>query len=209
MVRNIRVWVAAAALIGAVAGQAWAADSAAPSIDELKKKYERPKDIPYPPENPYSEAKMILGKTLYFDPRISAAGIVSCATCHNPSFSWGDGLATATGAGQKKLGRKSPTVLNLAWDHEAKAYMWDGRKANLEEQALGPIESDVEMNMTSGLLLPNLKAIKEYKPLFEAAFPDDKDPINMPNIGKAIATYERTIVSGANVIIFVINRSLV
>ena len=74
--------------------------------------------------------------------------------------------------------------------------MWDGRKSSLEEQALGPIQADVEMNMKIEQLIERLNEIEGYKPLFKAAFADDKDPVNAENLAKAIATYERTIVSG-------------
>lgn len=164
-------------------------------LKEMMAEYERPSDIPFPEENPYSKEKEILGKILYFDPRLSKSGTQSCATCHNPSLSWGDGMGLGVGHGHKKLGRKTPTILNLAWDHEAEAYMWDGRKENLEEQALGPIEADVEMNMNLNELIARLKNIKGYHPLFKAAFPDTPNPITKENIGMAIATYERTVVS--------------
>lgn len=166
------------------------------TLHSLKELYIRPKDIPFPEENPYTKEKEVLGKFLYFDPRLSASGTQSCATCHNPSFGWEDGMALGTGHAHKKLGRSSPTILNLAWDHEAEAYMWDGRKTSLEDQALGPIGADVEMNMALEQLLTILKGIKGYEPYFRAAFPNDPDPITKENIAKAIATYERTVVSG-------------
>lgn len=178
---------------------AFAANDLSPAaLKELKAEYARPAkgDIPFPEENPYTKEKEKLGKILYFDPRLSASGTQSCGTCHNPSFSWGDGMGLGTGHGHKKLGRKSPTILNLAWDHEAEAYMWDGRKSSLEDQALGPIEAGVEMNMAIEKLLNLIASYKEYPPLFKAAFPGEKDPINAKNIAKAIATYERTVVSG-------------
>ncbi len=105
-------------------------------------------------------------------------------------------MGLGVGHGHKKLGRKSPTILNLAWDHEAESYMWDGRKSSLEEQALGPIQAGVEMNMAMDKLLSNLEGIEGYTPMFEAAFPGEDAPLTPENIGKAIATYERTVVSG-------------
>lgn len=174
---------------------AFAAEAGQPDIATLKKQYERPKDIPYPDDNPYSDAKAALGKILYFDPRISASGTQSCATCHNPSFSWTDGMGLGVGNGHKQLGRKSPTILNLAWDNETQAYMWDGRKISLEDQATGPMFSPAEMGTESAVLLGKLRTIEGYKPLFEAAFPGDKDLVTEQNLSKAIATYERTIVS--------------
>lgn len=165
-------------------------------LTKLKAAYARPAEIPYPKENPFSQEKADLGKVLYFDPRLSASGTQSCATCHNPSFSWGDGMGLGTGDGHKKLGRKSPTILNLAWDHEAEAYMWDGRKTSLEDQALGPITADKEMNMAIDNLIGHLKEIKGYEPMFKAAFPSEADPLKAENIAKAIATYERGVISG-------------
>jgi cytochrome c peroxidase len=165
-------------------------------IAALKRLYERPKDIPYPADDPYSKAKAVLGKTLFFDPRISASGTQSCATCHNPAFSWSDGMGLAVGSGHKRLGRKSPTILNLAWDQEAESYMWDGRKVSLEDQATGPMFSAAEMGTEPNILLAKLKSIPSYQPLFNAAFPDVQDPITADYISKAIATYERTVISG-------------
>ena len=91
----------------------------------------------------------------------------------------------------KRLGRRSPTIINAAY---GVIFMWDGRADSLEEQALGPIQADVEMAMPLEELLKRLKAINEYPPLFEAAFPGKG--ITAENIGKAIATYERTVISG-------------
>jgi cytochrome c peroxidase len=96
------------------------------------------------------------------------------------------------GAGAKILGRHTPTILNLAW---TEPLMWDGRKETLEDQALGPIEAAVEMNMPVAKVVERLRAIDGYRPLFAAAFPDRKGEISGETIGMAIATFERTIVS--------------
>jgi cytochrome c peroxidase len=133
-----------------------------------------------------------LGNMLFFDPRLSGSGMQSCATCHNPAFGWEDGMALGTGHEHKKLKRATPTVENLAWDE---LYFWDGRAESLEAQTLIPIESDVEMHMTKEKMINMLEDIKEYKPLFEKAFPGESDPINENNVAKAIATFERGIVS--------------
>ena len=117
---------------------------AAPGTDALKKLYARPATIPFPKENPYTPEKAALGKKLYFDTRLSVSSAQSCASCHSPSLGWGDGLAVGVGHGMNKLGRHSPTVVNAAW---GAIFMWDGRLPNLEEQALGPIQSPGEMNM--------------------------------------------------------------
>ncbi len=163
-----------------------------PDIHTLMAEYERPSWIPFPEENPHSQAKEALGRALYFDPRLSRSNMQSCASCHNPSFAWGDGLPKGVGDRMNQLGRRSPTILNSAW---AEAFMWDGRFETLEEQALGPIQSGVEMNMSMVDLLPKLQAIAEYRDMFAAAFGGSPE-ITAEKIAMAIATYERTVVSG-------------
>src|SRR5215216_986814 len=163
----------------------------AASIEELKAEYRRPESIPFPKDNPYTVEKAGLGKKLYFDSRLSAANLLSCASCHSPAYGWGDGQPRGVGHGMKQLGRRSPTIVNAAF---GEIFMWDGRAGSLEEQALGPIKADVEMNMPIEQLLARLKAIPEYGPLFQAAFPNGG--ITGESIAKAIATYERTVVSG-------------
>jgi cytochrome c peroxidase len=162
-----------------------------PTIDQLRVEYRRPKFIPFPKDNPYTLEKASLGKKLFFDTRLSAANLLSCATCHNPAYGFGDGQPTGVGHGMKALGRRSPTIINAAY---GLVFMWDGRAGSLEEQALGPIRADVEMNLPLDQLLERLKSIPEYGPLFEAAFPNQG--IVPDAIAKAIATYERTVVSG-------------
>jgi len=161
------------------------------SLAALKAAYRRPTFIAFPRENPYTLAKVALGKKLYFDTRLSASAAQSCASCHNPGFGWGDGLAVGVGHGMQKLARRTPTVLNSAW---GATFMWDGRAVTLEEQALGPIQSPAEMNMPIERLMQRLGAIDEYAPLFAAAFPDTG--LSPHSLADAIATYERTIVSG-------------
>src|SRR6266550_7074217 len=163
---------------------------AAPGTDALKALYRRPATIPFPKDNPYTPEKAALGKKLYFDTRISVTSAQSCASCHSPGFGWGDGLAVGVGHGMAKLGRHSPTIVNAAWGG---IFMWDGRLANLEEQALGPIQSPGEMNMPIEKLMERLATIDEYKPLFAAAFPGAGP--SPKTLAEAIATYERTVVS--------------
>src|SRR5450631_396504 len=158
--------------------------------DALKALYRRPASIPFPKDNPYTPDKAALGKKLYFDPRLSVTSAQSCGSCHSPSYGWGDGLAVGVGHGMLKLGRHSPTVVNAAWGG---IFMWDGRLANLEEQALGPIKSPGEMNMPIEQLMERLATIAEYQPLFAAAFPGAG--LSPKSLAAAIATYERTVVS--------------
>jgi cytochrome c peroxidase len=191
-----------AALVALPAGIGWAAIVGTPAqvaipprsaatVDDAKAEYRRPDSIPFPKENPFTAEKLLLGKKLYFDTRLSAAGAQSCASCHNPGYGWGDGLAKGVGDGMKGLKRRSPTVLNAAW---GSIFMWDGRAPSLEEQALGPIQSSAEMNMKLDDVVARLTTIPEYKSLFASAFPGEG--ITSSGIGRAIATYERTVVSG-------------
>ena len=159
-------------------------------LDAMKAQYRRPASIPFPKNNPYTPEKLALGKKLYFDTRISVSSAQSCASCHSPAFGWADGLAVGVGFGMAQLGRHSPTIVNAAW---GAIFMWDGRLADLEEQALGPIQSPGEMNMPVEQLMQRLGTIPEYKPLFAAAFPGEA--MNPKTLAKAIATYERTVVS--------------
>jgi cytochrome c peroxidase len=160
------------------------------SDDQLKAKYRRPAAIPFPKDNAYTPDKSALGKRLFFDPRLSAANLLSCASCHNPAFGWGDGQPKGVGQGMKILGRRSPTIVNAAY---GQIFMWDGRAQSLEEQALGPIQADVEMNLPLDQLISRLKNISGYGSQFQAVFPTEG--ITPGTVAKAIATYERTVVS--------------
>jgi cytochrome c peroxidase len=192
-------WTAAAVALCAAIASAEppaAIDRSGPPTREslalLRAKYARPGAPPYPAGNAWSAAREELGRTLFFDPRLSRSGVMSCATCHNPGFSWGDGLARGVGHAAKALPRRSPTLLNVAW---AEALFWDGRAGTLEEQALGPIASPDEMNLPLEELVPRIQAVAGYAPLFERAYPGEG--IGTSTIAKAIATFERSLVSGS------------
>lgn len=188
-VPSIATRLAVAAAFAVSAGGA-AAQSGRP-IAQLKKAYERPMLPPFPADNPYSAEKADLGKMLFFDPRLSGNNYISCASCHNPSLSYGDGLPLGIGHGMTVLKRKTPTILNTAW---AELLMWDGRKSSLEEQALGPITADVEMNQPAERLVEKLAAIPQYRSAFDRVFP--KEGVTLDTIAKSIATFERTVISG-------------
>lgn len=175
----------------ALACYAASGDHSPKTREEWKAKYQRPTSVPFPEDNQYSPAKELLGRTLFFDPRISGSGWISCASCHNPGLGWTDGLPKAVGNGMKVLGRHTPTILNSAW---ADFLFWDGRAQSLEEQALGPIYAQGEMGRSRGALIPTLESIRGYHALFENAFPGE--PISDRTVAKAIATFERTVVSG-------------
>lgn len=160
------------------------------SMEALRLEYVKPDSIPTPEDNKQTPAKVELGKMLYFDPRLSQTGNMSCATCHNPAFGWQDGLSTGRGHKGNRLGRHSPTILNLAW---APRLFWDGRAMTLEEQAKGPMLADAEMGMTEKSVLQTIKSIDGYRQSFFEVFPESG--ISLDNIAKAISAYERTIVS--------------
>jgi cytochrome c peroxidase len=147
--------------------------------------------IEWPKNNPYSAAKAELGRLLYFDKRLSADGTVSCATCHEPEHAYTDGFAVSTGIGGQKGNRSAPTVINRAF---SLAQFWDGRAATLEEQAKGPIANPIEMGNTHEACAATISKIAGYRPLFAKAFGNDQ--IDIDRIAMAIATFERTILSG-------------
>ena len=144
----------------------------------------------YPQDNPWSQEKEDLGKLLFFDPRLSGDNSISCATCHHPDKGWSDGLPRAIGFGGKELGRHSPTVINSGY---FEVQMWDGRAPTLEAQAKGPIRASVEMNQKADELIEELGAIPEYQEMFSKVF--GESGITFDNLAKAIATFERSVVS--------------
>jgi cytochrome c peroxidase len=146
--------------------------------------------VPFPENNLYSKQKADLGKILFFDPRLSVSGQISCANCHNPELGWTDNLTRSFGHDRQNGGRNAMTILNSGF---ATSLFWDGRAASLEAQAAGPIQDKLEMNMHIDLAVEKIKSIKGYANLFETAF--DNKQISKENIQKAIATFERTIVS--------------
>lgn len=150
----------------------------------------RPAVVPAPVDNQPTAVRIELGKQLFFDPRLSGSNAMSCASCHNPSLGWSDGLPTAMGDGAKRLGRNTPTVINTAYNP---IQMWDGRKRTLEDQATGPIEAADEMNQNIDALVGKLSALEGYRAAFEQAYPGEG--ITKKTIAKAIASYERTVVS--------------
>lgn len=147
--------------------------------------------IQWPADNLYSKQKVDLGRLLYFDNRLSADNSVSCASCHHPKFAFADGSAVSVGIKGQKGGRSAPTVFNRAY---SLAQFWDGRVASLEDQAKGPMENPVEMGNTHAGVVARVIGIPGYKVLFEGAF--GAGEINIDQVAKAIATYERTVLSG-------------
>jgi cytochrome c peroxidase len=153
-------------------------------------KWLRPAEVPQPKDNKLTPERIELGKLLYFDTRLSSTDTISCATCHSPNRGWTDEIPTAKAIGAGIGPRNSPTVLNSAYQNRQ---FWDGRVKTLEQQALGPIEADVEMNMPLKVLIPKLGKIEGYVKLFEKAYPNEG--LTQKTLAKAIASFERTVVS--------------
>jgi cytochrome c peroxidase len=170
-----------------------AAVSADPLRDQVKSLFEPiPGSPPALPGDPATPEKVALGKTLYFDPRLSESHNISCGTCHIIGMGGSDGRSTSIGHNWQRGGRKAPTVLNAVFN---KAQFWDGRAADLKEQAGGPIVNPVEMGMTKQHAVEQLKGIPGYVDAFKKAFPGEADPIAYDNIGKAIAVFEATLIT--------------
>lgn len=143
-----------------------------------------------PADNPQTDAKISLGRQLYFDGRLSANDKISCATCHDPQTGWAGHTATDTGIEGRVGNRNSGTIVNSGY---MKFQFWDGRANSLEEQALGPIHNPVEMGEDLGNVVRKLNAIPGYQKEFQEVFHSDA---TTDAIAKAIAAFERTIVSG-------------
>lgn len=144
-----------------------------------------------PEDNPVTDAKVELGRALYFDKRLSRDGTVSCASCHAPEKGWTDQAAVSTGIKGQKGGVSAPTVLNSAY---MEFQFWDGRAKTLEEQAKGPIQNPIEMGFTHDEAVARLRTIRGYAAYFKSAFGDEG--IDIDRIAKAIATFERTVLTG-------------
>jgi cytochrome c peroxidase len=146
------------------------------------------------PDNPCTDAKIELGRKLYYDPRLSMGGDISCNSCHLLDQYGVDGQRTSPGHMGQLGSRNSPTVYNSG-GHLAQ--FWDGRAATLEDQAKGPILNPVEMAMPDELAVEQrLAGIPAYVEAFAAVFPGEK-PLTYDNVAKAIAAFERRLVTPA------------
>ncbi len=163
-----------------------------PAAASVLADFVRPTTVPYPDDNPYSKAKVELGRKLFFDTALSGDGSRSCATCHAPVSGWQDGVARHEALDGTLLGRRTPSAQDGAW---GELFFWDGRAASLEAQALGPVQSALEMNQTLDGMVKTLTANPEYAGLFATAFPENPR-ITPDTVAKAIATFERSLVSG-------------
>jgi cytochrome c peroxidase len=149
----------------------------------------------YPPVidgNELTDAKVELGKMLFFEPRLSSSHLISCNTCHNVGMGGHDYLPTSIGHGWQKGPRNSPTVFNAVFNA---AQFWDGRAADLAEQAKGPVQAGVEMSSTPERVVATLKSMPDYVDRFESAFPGDDDPVTFDNMAIAIEAFEATLIT--------------
>jgi len=143
--------------------------------------------------NPVTDEKIALGRMLYYEPRLSKSQGISCNSCHMLDKFGVDGQPTSDGHKGKKGDRNSPTVYNAAGQF---VQFWDGRAADVEQQAKGPVMNPVEMAMPSeSQVLTVLKSMPEYVDAFKKAFPGEKDPIRYDNMAKAIGAFERKLVT--------------
>ena len=173
-----------------------AAAPAAKPAEKAAKAAELPKvplglpPVPVPADNKMTPEKVELGKMLYFDKRMSKDNTVSCATCHDPKMAWTEHRATSKGIGGQIGDRNSPTVINAAY---MTSQFWDGREPTLEAQALGPIENPIEMGHKLAVVCAQCEQVPAYKERFEKVFGTG---VTKEGIAKAIAAFERTILSG-------------
>ncbi|NOZ54801.1 MAG: tryptophan tryptophylquinone biosynthesis enzyme MauG [Gammaproteobacteria bacterium] len=157
--------------------------------NESKLEYRRPANITVPSDNQLSQERIDLGKLLFFEPRLSGSNKISCASCHKPEKGWSDGLPTAVNESMTVLTRATPTLFNVAYQRH---YMWDGQFRHLEQQALVPIASPLEMNQNLDKLVSELGEIPAYSRMFAIAYPNEG--LTVATIAKALASFERTVV---------------
>jgi cytochrome c peroxidase len=164
--------------------------------DEVKPYYAELGLLPlvvFPTNNPYSDARAELGKKLFFDPRLSGSGQLSCASCHDPDLAFADGRTVSFGHKRKELKRNAPTVLNTAFNQ---ALFWDGRAASLEQQASDVVNNQDEMHASAEFVRENLGKLPGYTNEFAAVFGTPE--VTLDRAAQAIATFERTVTSRGN-----------
>ena len=148
-----------------------------------------PDQTPAPDDNLTTPDRVALGKALFFDPRVSIEGNVSCASCHIPQFGWSDGLKTSKGINNKNLGRATPTIVNTGFNS---IQYWDGRRPSLEKQASGPMLNSNMMAADMAALVIWLKNEPFYQTWFARTYRNE--PLDQA-IVKALAAFQRTIIS--------------
>jgi cytochrome c peroxidase len=185
--RQLHLLALAAILVG----------TAAMIPDDLRERANRifrplPTSAPTIADNPANEAKVELGKMLFFDPRLSRSGTISCNTCHNLKTSGADNVPVSVGHGGQHGRRNAPTVFNSVFNI---AQFWDGRARDLKSQAKQPVQTAVEMNNTPDRLETTLRSIPEYVERFSKAFPSEEQPVNFDNVVRSIEVFEATLIT--------------
>lgn len=140
----------------------------------------------------FSPQQIDLGRLLFFDPVLSGNKDLSCANCHNPAKGFSDGMARSVGASGELHPRSAPTLWNSAF---LKSLLWDARADNLEQQALGPLFSELEMANTPEQLMANLNQVDAYPELFTQAFPNSEDAMVIANITTALTAFQSSLIS--------------
>ncbi|MBK5969636.1 MULTISPECIES: cytochrome-c peroxidase [Thiorhodovibrio] len=172
---------------------------AEPSPDEVLRKKALSAGLKPLPEGPgpitdnaLTPERVTLGRQLFFEPRLSASGLISCHTCHNLALGGDDNMPTSVGHGWQRGPRNAPTVYNAVYNT---AQFWDGRAEDLKAQAKGPIQAGVEMANVPEQAVATLRSMPEYIESFSGAFPDAAEPLSFDNLAKAIEAYEATLVT--------------
>ncbi len=150
-----------------------------------------PANVPHPADNQPNPDRIDLGKTLFFDPRLSGNGSLSCFSCHMPELGWSDRKNVSIGMNGKPMARNSPSLINAAYN--TGPTMWAGQKKNLEDQVSGPFANPDIMATDIPKLLKTLNETPAYKAKFDKAYPGEA--IDMATVAKALANFERTIIS--------------
>ena len=169
------------ALVLAFGAAAWAGDPKLEPLTGLP---------PFPEDNPPSAEKIELGRRLFFDTKLSGEGRRSCSTCHKPELYFTDGFSRAWGLNEQELRRKSPSLLNVGWQ---RSMFFDSREKTLEDQAFGPVAHPFELGSSPDEAARKVSEIVGYRQAFARVFPGE--PITFELIAKAIASYERTLIS--------------
>jgi cytochrome c peroxidase len=190
MKRLLLAGIAGAALLAGIGAQANDEDDLHRAARDLFQPI--PAIVPSVQGNPVTREKIDLGRMLFFDPRISASGILSCNTCHNLAMGGGDNVETSIGHGWQRGGRNSPTVLNAVLNA---AQFWDGRAADLRSQATGPIQASVEMAATPEHVMGVLGSIPTYRQRFTNAFPGEQTPLSFDNLARALEAFQATLIT--------------
>lgn len=150
-----------------------------------------------PVDNPLTEAKVDLGRFLFYDPQLSGNGTFSCASCHQQALAFTDGLARAVGSTGGVHPRSSMSLANVVYNA---SFGWEDRRWSLESQMEVPMynEHPVEMGLkgSEAEVLARFSIDRAYNEKFRAAFPEEASPVTVPNIVKAIASFERVLISG-------------